>query len=163
MTGLGRQTKTKGRVYLTGGATAVLLDWRDTTIDIDIKAVPETDEFFQAIAFLKNELDVNIELASPGEFIPSPLGWEDRSLFIGNKGSLQFFHYDPYAQVLSKIERGHAQDQKDTHEMLARNLVNQETLWKLFESIRPQLIRFPAIDPEAFEARVKEFCQHGKK
>ena len=50
---LGHRAKKQGRVYLTGGATAVLLDWRDTTIDIDIKPVPETDEIFQAIAALK--------------------------------------------------------------------------------------------------------------
>lgn len=153
---LGRLTKQEGRVYLTGGATAVLLDWRDTTIDIDIKPVPETDEIFRAIAALKNDIDVNIELASPGEFIPPLPGWEDRSIHIQNEGALHFFHYDLYAQALAKIERGHAQDQKDVHEMLARGLVKREILLSLFESICPQIIRYPAIDPGEFEAKVKE-------
>ncbi len=156
---LGRMTKKKGRVYLTGGATAVLLDWRDTTIDIDIKPVPETDEIFRAIAELKNDIDINIELASPGEFIPPLPGWEDRSILIKSEGSLHFFHYDPYAQALAKIERGHDQDQKDVHELLSRGLINRETLLSLFESIRPQLIRYPAIDPEEFEAKVREVLQ----
>src|SRR3989338_196069 len=105
---LGRLTKKKGRVYLTGGATAVLMDWRNSTIDIDIKPVPETDEIFRAIAVLKNEIDVNIELASPGEFIPPLPGWEERSIFIEKQGPLHFFHYDLYAQALAKIERGHS-------------------------------------------------------
>lgn len=159
MEGLGRRAKKQGRVYLTGGATAVLLDWRDTTIDIDIKPVPETDEIFQAIAALKNEIDINIELASPGEFIPPLPGWEERSIFIEKQGLLHFFHYDLYAQTLAKIERGHDQDQKDVDEMLSRGLTKRETLLDLFESIRPQLIRYPAIDAEEFEKKVREAIQ----
>jgi hypothetical protein len=30
-----------GRIYLTGGATALLYGWRSTTIDVDLKANPE--------------------------------------------------------------------------------------------------------------------------
>jgi len=159
MKGIGLHAKKPGRVYLAGGATAVLLNWRDTTIDIDIKPVPETDEIFQAIAALKNDIDVNIELASPGEFIPPLPGWEERSIFIGTYGLVSFFHYDLYAQALSKIERGHAQDQKDVKEMLSRKLIDKETLLRLFESILPQLIRYPAIDAEEFKAKVKEVAQ----
>lgn len=158
---LGRRIKNKGRIYLTGGATAVLMDWRETTIDIDMKPVPDTDEIFQAIALLKNELNVNIELASPGEFIPPLPGWEERSIFIENHGALHFFHYDLYAQALAKIERGHSQDQKDVKEMFSRKLVDREKLLELFESIRPQLIRYPAIDPEEFEKKVREAIQNG--
>ena len=160
MEDLGRHTKKEGRVYLTGGATAVLLNWRDTTIDIDIKPVPETDEIFRAIATLKNELSVNIELASPGDFIPPLPGWEERSVFIGVQGALHFFHYDFYSQALSKMERGHVQDQKDVAEMFSRGLIQRETLLALFESIRPQLIRYPALDEEAFAAKVKEAVHH---
>lgn len=161
MESLGQKVKNKGRVYLTGGATAVLLDWRETTIDIDIKPVPDSDEIFQAIAALKNEFDLNIELASPGEFIPPLPGWEERSIFIENQGPIHFFHYDPYAQALAKIERGHDQDRRDVDEMLSRGLIERNTLQSLFESIRPQLIRYPAINPESFEAKVKEVVQRG--
>jgi len=31
------------RIYLVGGATAVLLGWRTSTIDIDLKIIPESD------------------------------------------------------------------------------------------------------------------------
>lgn len=158
---LGRRIKNKGRVYLTGGATAVLMDWRDTTIDIDMKPVPDSDEIFRAIAALKEELGVNIELASPGEFIPPLPGWEERSIFIENQGPLHFFHYDLYAQALSKIERGHVQDQKDVQEMLSRKLIDGKKLFQFFESIRSQMMRYPAIDPEEFEKKVKEAVQNG--
>ncbi|MBL7684625.1 MAG: hypothetical protein JNK65_01155 [Deltaproteobacteria bacterium] len=157
---LARFAKQNSRVYLTGGATAVLLDWRNTTIDIDIKPIPDSDDIFQGIAQIKNELDVNIELASPGEFIPPLPGWEDRSLFIEQHGSIHYYHYDFYSQALSKIERGHSQDQKDVYEMLSRKYVERQTLWRLFEAIKSQLIRYPAIDPESFELKVKEVCQN---
>jgi len=29
--------RTSARVYLVGGATAVLLGWRDSTVDVDVK------------------------------------------------------------------------------------------------------------------------------
>jgi hypothetical protein len=38
---LGRAAHAEGRVYLTGGATAVLNGWRATTVDVDIKLIPE--------------------------------------------------------------------------------------------------------------------------
>ena len=34
---LGRRAKTECRVYFTGGVTAVLEGWRDSTVDIDLK------------------------------------------------------------------------------------------------------------------------------
>lgn len=49
------------RVYLTGGATAVLAHWR-SSIAIDIKVVPEDDALFRAIPALKESLQVNVEL-----------------------------------------------------------------------------------------------------
>ncbi len=36
LSALGRRTDEETRVYLTGGSTAVLLGWRDSTVDADI-------------------------------------------------------------------------------------------------------------------------------
>lgn len=44
------------RVYLVGGATAVLLGWRPTTIDVDLVMRPEDDTLLRAIAGLKESL-----------------------------------------------------------------------------------------------------------
>ena len=44
------------RVYFTGGATAVLLGWRPTTIDIDVRWEPERDELFRAIRVARLQL-----------------------------------------------------------------------------------------------------------
>jgi hypothetical protein len=67
---LGRAVRVDGRVYLTGGATAVLYGWRDTTIDVDIKLIPDHDEILQEIPRLKEALNLNVELAAPSDFIP---------------------------------------------------------------------------------------------
>ncbi len=52
------------RVYFTGGATAVLMGWRPTTIDLDLRLVPDSDELLRAVPRLKEELSLNVELAS---------------------------------------------------------------------------------------------------
>jgi hypothetical protein len=38
MSALGERVGGPGRIYLTGGGTAVLYGWRETTIDLDLKA-----------------------------------------------------------------------------------------------------------------------------
>ncbi len=138
------------RVYLTGGATAVLVGWREATVDIDMQIVPEDDHALRALPALKEKININVELASPSDFIPEPPGWEGRSKFITQLGKVSFFHYDFYAQALSKIERFHERDIHDVKEMLHRNLIEPERLRELFEAIAPSLYKFPAIDPKAF-------------
>ena len=46
---LGAEADAPGRLYFTGGATAVLMGWRASTIDIDIKLLPDSDALFRAI------------------------------------------------------------------------------------------------------------------
>ena len=153
---LGRAAEEEGRVYFTGGATAVLLGWRTSTIDADIRIVPETDAVFRAIPALKERLRLNVELASPPDFIPELPGWPDRSPFIARDGRLSFHHFDFYSQALAKIERGHARDRADVAEMLARGLVDPARLRAFFEAIVPRLDRYPAIDPPSFRRAVDE-------
>lgn len=93
MRALGEAADAPARVYLTGGATAVLLGWRQSTIDVDIRIEPDRDAIFRAIARLKDELQINVELASPADFIPVKEGWEDRSPFIATEGPLTFHHF----------------------------------------------------------------------
>jgi hypothetical protein len=153
---LGRSVDTDGRVYITGGATAVLHGWRETTIDVDIKLIPDRDEILREIPRLKQELDLNVELAAPSDFIPVTSGWEDRSPLIRTEGRLSFHHFDPVAQALSKAERGHEQDIRDVREMVASGLVNPAEAVVQFEAIESELYRFPAIDPASFRKAVEE-------
>jgi hypothetical protein len=159
MVALGQRVRGPGRIYLTGGATAVLHGWRAMTIDIDLKPDPEPPGLFEALAGLKDELDINLELASPDDFIPAIPGWRERSLFIARHGPLEFYHYDPYGQALSKLQRGHARDMGDARSLLRAGLIRADRLQEMFDSIEPDLIRYPAIDPPSFRAVVDEFCK----
>jgi len=163
MAALGRCVQGPGRIYLTGGATAVLYGWREMTIDIDLKPDPEPPGLFEALAVLKDQLDINLELASPDDFIPAVPGWRERSLFIARHGPVEFFHYDPYGQALSKLQRRHDRDLQDVRSMLSEKLIARDRLWEMFTLIKPQLIRYPAIDPASFETAVLEFTQPGSQ
>jgi hypothetical protein len=156
MRALGETSVDPAQVYFTGGATAVLYGWRGTTIDVDVKFVPEHDALFRAIPRLKESLQINVELAAPSDFIPVRQGWEDRSPFVATEGRLTFHHFDLYAQALSKIERGHTQDLEDVREMLRRRLVDRGQAMQYFEEIESRLYRYPAIDPVSFRSAVTE-------
>lgn len=151
---LGRRTRAAGRVYLVGGACAVLHDWRATTIDIDLDLDPGLDALLREIPAIKEDLQVNVELASPAHFIPELPGWRDRSPFVVREGTLDFHHYDFYAQALSKIERAHDRDVQDVREMAARGLIEPHRLTGFFDLIEPQLYRYPAIDGASFRGAV---------
>jgi hypothetical protein len=105
---------------------------------------------------LKEELEINVELASPDGFLPELPGWRERSAFVAREGRVTVRHYDLYAQALCKIERGHARDLQDVREMLVRGLVHPERLQELFGAIEPHLYRFPAIDPPTFRAALEK-------
>jgi hypothetical protein len=156
---LGQRTRASGRVYLVGGACAVWLDWRPTTIDIDIDLDPGLDPLLREIPAIKEELRVNVELASPAHFIPELPGWRDRSPFVVREGSIDFHHYDFYAQALAKIERAHTRDLEDVREMAARGLVEPARLLLFFEQVAPDLYRYPAIDPASFRRAVEQAVQ----
>lgn len=159
MEALGKKASRPTQLYFTGGATAVLHGWRPTTIDLDIKIVPESDELLRAIPGLKETLEINVELASPEHFIPELPGWSERSLFIRQVGQVSFYHFDPYAQALSKLERGHTLDLQDVQAMRAGGLIENAQLSRLFETIEPDLYRYPAIDPRAFRAALEAFLE----
>lgn len=156
MTALAQEARQSVRIYLVGGTTAVLLGWRSSTMDIDLVMQPEDDALLRAIPVIKERLHLNVELASPGHFIPVPDGWEERSRFIRTVGHATFLHYDLYAQALAKVERGHARDLADVRAMLDRGLIDPPSARDYFHRIEPALYRFPAIDPGTFRRAVDE-------
>jgi len=156
MRALGAEAAAEGSVFFTGGATAVLLGWRATTIDADILVVPDTDQLLGLLPRLKEELNLNVEIASPAHFLPELPGWRERSRFIAREGRVDFFHYDFYAQALSKVLRGYDRDLLDVGAMIGRGLVERQALLRHFEAIEPRLFRFPNIDPGAFRRAVQD-------
>jgi len=154
MRAIGRLARAECRVYFTGGTTAVLMGWRETTVDVDLSFDPELDEIFRGLSDIKEKLQINVELAAPSDFIPSLPGWQDRCQYIGREGKVSFFHYDPYSQTLSKIERGHEQDRQDVAAMFRNGLVDRNKLMSLYDAIEPQLYKYPGINPATFAAAV---------
>ena len=154
---LAKHAKGPGKIYVTGGITAVLLGIRQSTIDIDLKLYPEPKGIFESIREVKEELNINVELASPDLFIPPIPGWEERSIYITTHNGIEFFHYDLYSQALAKIERGHQRDVADVSALVKKGLIEKDNLIDMFSLIEAELIRYPAIAPETFRKKVEEF------
>lgn len=153
---LGRAARHRTRIYLTGGATAVLEGWRTSTIDVDVRIEPESEALLRELVGLKDRLGINVELASPPDFIPELPGWRERSPLVLRDGNVDVHHFDPYSQALSKIERGFAHDLADVRSMFEAGLIETDRLRELYEAIEPQMYRYPAIDPAAFRRRVQD-------
>ena len=155
---LAKEARESGRVYLTGGASAVLRGWRAQTVDVDIKVVPENDRLLRALPNLKQRLNINVELAAPIDFVPPLRGWEERSVFIEQVGPLAFYHFDFYSQCLSKLERAHRKDLDDVQSMVKDGLVQPKKLRELFYEVEAELYRYPAIDPPTLKSAVETFA-----
>jgi hypothetical protein len=156
---LGKVVDPGTRMFLTGGATAVLEGWRSSTVDIDVRFEPDSDAALSRIRDLKEELEVNVELASPLDFLPALDGWQDRSNFRFREGNLEVFDFDPYSQALSKLERGFELDLSDVRSMVDSGRVEPGELLELFEAIEPELFRFPAVDPASLRAAVESLAR----
>lgn len=146
---------TEGTVlYLTGGATAVLAGWRASTVDVDIRVEPESDDVLRRIVGLKEELGMNVKLASPLDFLPELPEWRQRSPSRFAAGSVTVCDFDFYSQALAKLERGFELDLADVREMVDRGLVDPERLRELFAKVEDELFRYPAVDPGALREKV---------
>jgi hypothetical protein len=158
MRAIAAEAREAGRIYLAGGASAVLQHWRDSTFDVDITIIPERDRILRAIPDLKERLHVNVELASPAHFVPPLRGWEERSPFITRESVISFHNFDFYTQALSKLERGHHKDLLDVASMVRDGLVVPSRLLTLFGEVEDQLYRYPDIHPPSLRASVERFA-----
>lgn len=163
MEAIGKAATEETQLYLTGGATAVFYGWRQSTIDVDIRLVPERDELLRAIPSIKESLHINVELAAPSDFIPVKEGWEDRSPFAMRSGAVTARNFDLYAQALSKIERGTPQDLEDVRAMLGRKLVEPARLREYFLNVLPSIYRYPALDEKKFRRDFDDFMSSYKE
>jgi hypothetical protein len=139
---LGRAYRDPARLYLVGGTTVVYEGLRRTTagIDLGIDVDPaHHGDLMRAIARLKDQLNVNVEEASPGDFIPLPSGWRERSPCVGRFGQVDVFHFDLVSTSLSKLGRGYEQDLADVRSLIAAGMVSVEDLQAAWQEIAPRL------------------------
>lgn len=151
---LGRIAPDGTKIYLVGGATAVLEGWRASTVDVDLRIDPESEAVMRQIPALKERLAMNIEFATPADFLPELPNWRERSRFRFRTGAVEVFDYDLYSQALAKIERGFQLDRSDVEAMIGAGLVEPEKLRELFAAIEPDLFRFPAVDAQVFREKL---------
>jgi hypothetical protein len=147
-----------GTIFITGGGTALLYGWRRATVDIDLKLDPEPAGAFEAIARVKEELDANIELASPEMFVPQLPDWREHSALIENVGVVEIRHYDLRAQALAKLARGFERDLHDVAAMRDRELISCDELRRAYAAIEPQLVRYPRVSARDLGARIDAIC-----
>ena len=120
-------------VYLVGGGTAVCAGWRTSSIDADLFS--EEESVFHDIQGIKERLNVNVEFTRPEHFVPALRGSDSRHVFIDTVGRVSYYHYDPYAQVLSKIVRGFERDLDDARHFVRSGMVDLTRLRALVVEI----------------------------
>lgn len=155
---LGRACRGPGVLYLAGGATALLEGWRDATVALDLRLDPEPEGVFAAIAGVKEALQVNVELASPADFLPELLDWRERSPFVSRFGPVEVRHYDLRAQALAKLARGFDRDLADARAMLERELVTCAALRASLAQMEPRLERYPRVSGPELRRRLEALC-----
>lgn len=144
------------RVYLVGGGTAVYLGWRDSSIDADLYS--DREDVFRDIQGIKERLELNIEFVRPEDFVPPLRDAGKRHVFIDRIGSVTFYHYDPYAQTLSKIVRGFQRDLDDARRFVGSGMVDAAKLLVLVEAIPDATYaRYPSLSPAAVGRAVADF------
>lgn len=139
---LGERFRRPGRIYLVGGTTLVFEGLRDQSLDIDVTfdvASEDHTRMIQAIRELKEELALNVEQVSPGDFIPLPAGFRERAVFVGRFGLLDVFHFDLYSTALSKIARGTEEDLNDVLALARAGRIEMERLEQYRNQIRPRV------------------------
>ncbi|MGH3049208.1 MAG: DUF6036 family nucleotidyltransferase [Gaiellaceae bacterium] len=163
LTELGKRGSSGDRVYVNGGSSAVAYGWREFTQDVDLRIESDDAEpLLRAITELKERLAVNVELASPLDFLPAPGGWRERSPFIGRYGAVDVYHVDFTLQALAKLERGLERDLGDVEAMLELGLTSTHQVRDAFAAIEHELYRFPAVDaPELRTVVLRFIADHG--
>jgi hypothetical protein len=91
-----------------------------------------------------------IEFARPEDFVPPLAGSEGRHVFIETVGNVSFYHYDPYAQLVSKVVRGFDRDMLDAGHFIRSGMVDPERFRSLVHGIQDTAFaKYPALSRRA--------------
>lgn len=164
LTELGRRFHQGGRVYLVGGAALVHAGVRSpssaTTQDIDLEVA--SGEMYQTIHQLKQEFNLTVEFASPGDFLPLPHHWRRRSRYAGRYSAIEVCYFDFYSLALSKIARGNSRDLQDVALLLQQQVISLAELDRAAQEVAAQMGRgnYKRLDPNNFLVRYQAIRQH---
>lgn len=150
---VGEQYRRRARLFLVGGTTLVYEGLRQRTLDVDLAievANADHGDLLAALRAVRQALDINVEEASPGDFIPLPAGYANRHIYVGTFGQIDVFHFDLYSVALSKVERGRVGDLKDVVLLLHSGRIAWDVLKSQFREILPQM-EFKSLKQDAAE------------
>lgn len=154
---LGQCFRYPATLYLVGGASLLLAAGKTSTFDIDLRFTTADQyhgEFIRCLRTVSRDLGAPVELASPEQFIPLPVGFEDRHRYIGRFGALDVFHFDFYSMALAKIHRGNEKDFDDVMQMVQASLVEIAALEAYLAEILPEYEFYqPNADPALFQRK----------
>jgi hypothetical protein len=157
LTELGRRFRQSGRLYLVGGAALVHAGIRPgispVTQDIDVEIA--SGDMYQIIGQIKQQLNLNVEFASPGDFIPLPKNWQQFSRFVARYGKVDVFYFDFTSIALSKIDRSSARDIQDVILLIQSNTITLQQLDQAAQEIAAQMGKgaYKRLDSQAFLGR----------
>ena len=100
-------------------------------------------------------MQINVEFASPADFIPLPSQWEMHARYIGRYGEVDVFYFDFYSIALSKIERGNNRDIVDVKLLVQQMIISLDELDVAYQEVLAQLGKgkYPRTTPQRFSER----------
>ena len=134
-----------GDIFLTGETTHVMEGWRPWTTHIEFASSVQKDDrasFNGCVARIANEMGINVTDEFPGEVIPLPAGYEDRSHDLSASLDLDFLsvrHFDPYSIAYRYIARGLEQDYQLVLAYLDNGWIREEEMGERLEDLLPSL------------------------
>lgn len=143
------------RFYLVGGTVLIDLGLRAATLDVaDADDPMALSDLEQAIRTLKNELDVNVEPASPADFLPIPSTALGRSRYIGRYGNVSVYYYHLASLVIAKAARGLEQDLADVERLVRAGEVEWQDVEETWLEVRASPTGWLRYEPDEVEQRL---------
>jgi len=148
------------KIHVLGGSALLLLGGSRPTIDLDFVGDDlRVGEFQRTIHLLADEMDVEVEPISIGQFIPLPEGSDKRDIRIGQFGNLEVYVVDPYAIAISKLDRGFDTDIEDIIFLVQNGFVAHDRLESMMEAALQQSRKFD-LDPASMRNSPKTVLKH---
>ena len=139
------------------------LGLRGATLHIDYVAVSDDpaalEDLERAIRGFKDELDVNVEPASPADFLPVPRSVLDRSRYVERHGQVGVYYYHLPTQVIAKAARGLELDLADAEGMIRSGAVTWNDVRATWEEIRSSPTGWLRYEPDEIERRLSALRQ----
>ena len=133
---LGNRCPEPADLYIFGGSGVLLLGGGRNTGDVDFTLNAAHPEAVRTlIATVADELSLDLEESIPAEFMPLPIGAEDRHRLIGHFGLMTAYILDPYSIAVMKIDRSFKSDLQDVLFLIRAGIIELDRLQQCIEDV----------------------------